>query len=362
MTKRSTAIIILLILVAVLFQWIRWQYMLSVDTQLWSQEAGSLVHADPASYDALDAYPHPGGTVLEAEVALHAIAEIPYEFNGPITDAFLDAIVIASIVAVCILLRKEPLWAASVYATLTISWLYQYASPPSAIASLLVVLLAFLTIFIDERKSASAWPLVCWSIVSGAAVASRLDIGIFSSAVFMLFLCVRRRLSVPHVLAMTAGAFTIFFALDPFMWFAPVQQIQATIAQGSHVSDLSESHVSLWSLSAISFLSVICIALASWSMITLRKAVQPISQAFILTLMAMTVIVYAVCLHASTQATRYFMPVIFIWETLLPLYGFSIIDRRWSDAATRERWKIALVSVLIAYNVVWAVVLYCAGF
>ena len=78
---------------------------------------------------------------------------------------------------------------------------------------------------------------------------------------------------------------------------------------------------------------------------------------FACTLIIMTSALYDVFLTANSQAERYFMPLIFIWQVFLPLFIFTFINHISFDfLKTKEMQekarlfsKIFIVVILIIY-------------
>jgi len=55
-----------------------------------------------------------------------------------------------------------------------------------------------------------------------------------------------------------------------------------------------------------------------------EKLKSPVPHKFIYILFPLTILLYWIFLTSQYQATRYFLPLINIWQTLLPLFIFSL--------------------------------------
>jgi hypothetical protein len=55
--------------------------------------------------------------------------------------------------------------------------------------------------------------------------------------------------------------------------------------------------------------------------------VRLLPRRFVYTLLVETALLYAIFLTSKYQAVRYYIPILFIWQALLPMYILSIIPK-----------------------------------
>jgi hypothetical protein len=67
--------------------------------------------------------------------------------------------------------------------------------------------------------------------------------------------------------------------------------------------------------------------------------------------LSMTTVLYAVLLSAKFQAQRYFVPILLVWEILLPFYIFSLAEKM--PDKKNKALCYGFAGLLIAYQVVF---------
>jgi hypothetical protein len=343
------------------FQWLTLTGLGIVDLGMWAHQAQYVQTGDQREFNALWAYGHPGGPVIDGTIAIHNIFKISYDNSIVIFLTVFNALISAFICLLCYFLDKDHFWWISILGVLGLDMLYEVSTPPSAVASLLVVLLCLLTLFLYKNKEKiNVKTLTVWSLVGGLAVATRADIGSVSVFVFALLLI--QTVGWKKIFYTLLGSFTFFCFFDPFMWFMPIQHIRDLLSKVIyHYAEFSPVHMTTLSVVSISSFAIVSIFL-SVVLIFMRKKIQSIAPpAFVLTLIAMTVALYAVFLSANYKAPRYFMPIIFIWEIFLPSFIFSLVSNINFDflptpqkqEQAKKITKIFVMAILIGYPLIF---------
>lgn len=327
-----------------------------IDSGMWGNEAKYVLLHDSREFDFLQAYGHPGGPIIEGTVVLSSLFNFSYENSVLIFVTLFDSLIIAGICALALTLRKKSLWWIAVFGTVVLNRLYDSATPPTAVATVLVVFLCLLTLYIIENKE-RMWSLALWGGISGLAAATRADIGVFSSAVFLLLL-------LPSVgwrkIALIIGeAILVFVALDPFMWFMPIRHIQDLIFKMVyHYAEFAPNHLNLSLFIVATLLSLISMFLCIQFLLLRKKMSLPLPPFFMGALLLMTGVLYTIFFTSHYQAIRYFLPTIFIWELFLPLFIFSLIDHTQFSFAggagyqfrVRKILKWSVVALILFYH------------
>jgi hypothetical protein len=356
-------IFIIAFLVTSIFQFL---FLISLgfyDQNMWADQAKYVVIGDPKEFNAFQAYGHPGGTVIDGVVAVQKITGLSYYTSITIFLPIFNGLLAGLISVLCYLLSGEFLWSMAILGTLAGDALYESSTPPSAVAALLIVLLCLLTLYIYKKFDSQSEKektnfLFFWSLVSGMAVATRADIGIVSTFVFILLL--KSKINWKQFLYSGLGAFLSFCVFDPFMWFMPVKHIGDLIGKVVyHYADFAPVHLNGFYVLSFSSLLVISVFLSIILIFMRQKIYSVLPPIFTCALIIMTTFLYDIFLTAHYQAERYFMPIVFIWQVFLPIFIFTFVDHmnfdflRNNEKENKARFfvKICVVVALIIYPV-----------
>lgn len=327
MSKKTFYIIIVIsFIVSFFFQWIKWKDVNFLDSHMWANQAQYVQTSDTREFDAKRAYGHPGGLVVEGTIVLHNLFKIPYTDSLAIFITVFNSIIISVICLLCYLMYGNHLWWLITLSTLAMNSAYDNATPTSAIVSPLIVFLSLLTLYFYKNKDKfNLKSIFALSLVIGLATSVRLDISIFCSVFFLGFLVFTNTIDWKRLFYIISGSFVTFCILDPFMWFMPFQHIKDLIVKIIfHYSEFLPYHLTFISVFIISMLTIISILLAASIILLKNKIKLLIPENFIKTLIVMTIILYIIFLTSHYQAERYFHPIIFVWEVLLPLFIFNL--------------------------------------
>ena len=121
-----------------------------------------------------------------------------------------------------------------------------------------------------------------------------------------------------------------------------------------HYAEFEPYHIPLATVLNISSFLIVSMVLSFCFLLLQKKLPQVLPFGFLYALYILTAIVYATFLTAHYQATRYFLPIIFIWETFLPLFLFSLIGEIHLDFLKTQqgqviarRWMYIIISALL---------------
>lgn len=342
-----------------LFQWNIWNSEYLLDLGMWSNQAFYVDTGNPDQFNAKWAYGHPGGPIILSMIFAHKVFDWPYSKDSMVfLMAILNSILIASISTFCFLFRRNSLWWVAVFGTLSIHRMFFNTTPPTGLVSFLLLFLCLITLYISENKEKIRIPiLLLWSLLVGLSIATRADIG-FIIATFCSFV-IWRYVGWKPLFLLLVNAFFIFCMFDPFMWFMPVQHVRDLLAKiVYHYADFRVKHMWFLEVINISLLSLFGMLSFVFSFFYKKGKYLPIPAFFGWFLLATTSILYYIFMTANYQVSRYYTPLIFIWETLLSLFLFSMIEKSYDGVAnrqsqflTRRRAEITIIALLVGLQV-----------
>ena len=346
------------LLVACLCQGVRWSVLGLVDDEQWAAQGYYVQVRDAREFDTEIAYGYPGGPVIDGTVLFHLVFRISYLAALIAFLSFFNALLIACIAVCAYAYRPDLLWIIALCGMLALNQLFIFATPPSAVAPLLIVLLCMLSLMIDAKRDLTPrWLLCAWSLVLGLSVATRIDIGVLGGAFFMFVLF--RVLPWKRVLAMLGGAVVAFVVFDPFMYFVPVRHI-ADLFDKVHYfyAKKAPMHMDASQVWDVSWLVLACVCFGPAFMVLRKGYRSPVPPRFMLIVALFTACAYAVFLSSHIQAERYFLPVIFIWHTFLPLFmlalapeiHFSFLKTPGEQENARRIYRLGVPVLLIGYE------------
>lgn len=295
-----------------------------VDDKMWANQAEYVATDNPNKFDAKKAYGHPGGPLILGTVALQEATGLTYYDSFQIFLTFFNSLIIAGTCLLCYLMTKNNYWWPITMVILSLERLYEYSTPPSMSASLLVSFLYLLTLHIYlAPRPPSRYHAALWSLASALLVSTRFDIGVIFSFAFLLMIFKKagwRWLSI-----VLAGSAALFLVFDPFMWSTPLQHLKDMIWKASyHYQDRNPARIDFAVLFSISFLPLLSIFFGAASLFSKKKTIEP---RFILMPIAATIFLSVIFLTAQFQTPRYFLPLILLWLILLPLFIYNLIDQ-----------------------------------
>ena len=199
-----------------------------------------------------------------------------------------------------------------------------------------------------------------WSLVLGVTVAVRADIGAFSGAFFALVLLAASNWKT--VLAALGGAIVVFVLFDPYMYWMPVRHVRDLVGKVVfHYAEISPAHLTTGQVWGVSSLLIFSLGLG-WVSAVMRQGKRAHRfHAVLGFLAAFTACSYAVFLSARYQTERYYLPIVFIWQTFLPLFllslapaiPFSFLTTPEEKAHARHLYRRSVPVVLIGVNLAY---------
>lgn len=343
--RRAFKIFIFAFIFAFIFQGLRWKEFRILDGSVWSDQAFYVQSGDVREFDFTKAYGHPGGTVIEGVSSLSNLFDPSRKHSTQILMLFLsffNSLTIAGVCVLCYLLRKNDYWWIIALSILSLDRLYDFATPPTAIVTPLVVFLSLLTLYLYENKEKiHIRHILCWSLVAGLSIATRFDIGIFCASSLGLFLVFKKVINLRNIFFAVGGTLASFVLFDPFMWFMPVQHIKDLIYKIIfHYAEYTPTHLSFSNVFYFSVLAFIGVILSIMILFSKKKIKSPLPLDFTIILLSMTSVLYVIFLTAHYQAQRYFQPIISIWEMFLPILIFAFLPKIFPAYSTEKKQKI----------------------
>lgn len=356
-TTTPLAVFCLTLIISLLSFTARWSVDYMLDSRMWGSQIEYVLSNDNRQYDFLQAYGHPGGPIILVGALIHKILPITYEEAVVVTVILISAIATAGCCVLAFLLKRESLWWVALLPVLSLNFQYQYATPTTAVASIALAFLTLLSLYLYKSKHPikNIW-LVLWGFVAGFAVATRVDVGalfFIAMSAILLHKIGWRRLIIPVIVA---GV--VFILLDPYMWYMPVQHIQDLLFKITyHYSEFTYSPISFLSLASICTLTFVSALLSLALLVPKVRVLGVVPPYFLCSLLVMSGVLYTILLTSQIQAERYFLPLTLVWEALLPLTVFTLIEgidftfaRNSNQATFRKSTAAVIIIMLYSYQ------------
>jgi hypothetical protein len=342
-------ILIIAFTISIVFHGIVLYELGMVDTRAWAHEAEYFQNSNPAQFNFLGAYGHPGGPIIEGVISLHNIFGITYDRAILLFMIIFDSLIISSSCLLCFLLSKNHFWWPVALTVLCLNNLYDSSTPPSTIASLLVVLLFLFTLFLYKKEEPTeSSHLVLWIFISGLLISTRVDIGVVMTLLFAILL--KRKTSLRKMFFVFLGIIAAFVIFNPFMWFMPVEHLGDLLYKITyHYNDFTPTVINLIDVLSFSSLTLVSIFILGIVIFIKKRNKMILPPFFFYILSATTVILYIVFLTARYKAFRYFLPITLAWEVLLPMSVFDLIEDY--DLRKKRFMIILVINILITYYV-----------
>ncbi len=304
---------------------IRFYLLDMTDSGMWGHQAEYILSGNPQQFDFLGAYGHPGTTIVEGTIILSKFIHLRSDWIVLILVTLLCSLIASLAALICFKLNKEKYWPVGVAITLASSPFFESATPPSVVASLSVVLLSLMTLYLYEHKDKTPEGIIWWGLISGFTVATRTDIGVLSSLIFFLVLLNKSTFKV--LLKGFLVSVVTFIVFDPYMWTMPIQHIKDLFHKiFFHYAEFGIYHIETSTIIILSMLASISFLLSIVAFTRFGTILKLIPQKFWIGITTLTLVVYGMFLTSNFQAERYLMPVVLIWEVFLSLYVLKLLD------------------------------------
>ncbi len=293
------------------------------DGEMWANQVQYFLNKSPALYDYTRAYGHPGGTFIVLGCLFHMLFGLSFSTSLTLSVSLLIALATAACAALCFLLQPQTLWWFTTGFILTISRLYNTATPPTAAAMPLLSLIVLASCWILTQKKTEIRRLCfLWGALLGVSCSTRLDISLFVGIPLLFLLW---RWSGTHGIApVMVGVVASFFLSDPFMWFMPAQHVLDLVHKFTlHYSNFPQRMTLRW-YEWTNGVSLAVIAMV-WFLVLLyrRRLGVGIPTQVMLVFLGISVFAGLLLTSSKYQAIRYLYPLIIVWEVLLPLYALQ---------------------------------------
>jgi len=325
-----------------------------IDFSMWARQAEYVETGNPAQFDYLKAYGHPGGPIIEGAISIHSLFKLPYESALLIFLTIVDGLAIAGASVISFLLSKNHLWWPVVLATFSSNWLYAFSSPPSVIASIFIGSLCLFSLYLCKKEKVELASLVFWGMAAGFIIATRTDIGAIVVAALLIF--IKPKISWQKFFGVLLSIVASFILFDPFMWFMPIRHLGDLLFKIFYHYEYIAPNILTAPLiiNVSSFLLVG--AVFSIISIFMKEKIKPfLPLRFVYILLAVTVLLYTVFLTAHYQALRYFLPIVSIWEIFLPVFIFPLTANLEKNIS--RKINIFLAVILTASPLLSAIIL-----
>jgi hypothetical protein len=235
-----------------------------------------------------------------------------------ISLALFLALSITGIACLLFMLRPHTWWWIISPLILTIHYLYHQATPPSALLSLFSVLLILLVLLTEEKRDhihLRQIGIILLGIVMGISLSTRFDISVIIGLCILpyLWILIKKRIWLPITLSLiTFGLLNPNIVLSPIYYFSAVlEKIHTHISSVPNLGSWSYSLIVL-TPSLISFMWLMCLLL-------FKKELLPFSKRYTSWILSMTIVIGILLLVSPYHPLWYFYPLLFIWETCIPL-------------------------------------------
>jgi hypothetical protein len=322
---------------------------LYVDSEYWTAAARQFAHGVLPPFSTFVAA-HPATTILLPAAGL-IISGVPSVYAIQITMIILISAAISIIVYLCREVRPQSLWWLGVAALLIPNPHYLKMTIPSALAALVACI--YILLLLRTRERGSSRESFFWlGICAGFLLATRIDVGLEILLISLPYLWWH---AGKKFFALLPIAALFFVTLNPFLWAGLGDYAASFMLQmNDHLAETIGFGYTISSaaLPILSFLIGIAFLL-------LRPYLSSLPRDFLLWLVVSSSVLCGAVAISSYHPVRYFFPLIVIWEVLLPLFVFDILDRsRLSDTPRAlRRVQYLLLFAFVAAPVISAYIL-----
>ncbi len=323
------------------FLWLNFEF---IDEELWIPLAEKVAAGETIPRDYIT-YGYPGTSFL-LPASLLMKSGIDTALALRLSLAILISIAVTFIGIAAHMLRPQSLWWVGSVGLIIFSRLYESATLPSSLVSVLTVLLAFLILLILERKDAAGIRhFLILGIAGGVALSTRFDItAIFlGSGLLFLWFCFGKKILI------TAGTSAVIFSLINLPMGTPLNYM---IGAYEKLNDLyfhnlitTEPFTRILAMSPLAMLSVFL----GTTLLIFWPRFFPVPKNFFIWLSATTLVITGILMLSRYHPAWYFYPLFFVWESLLPLFFLSYSEKTESPLKwpTTRRINAALIGFLV---------------
>lgn len=315
-----------------------WHAVNFIDQDPWVVRVQQLAHdlRNPSvAFNTVNYGAHPGMAVVLIAAVAHILGSTPATgLKGAV--ALLAALAIAGIAVACKAARPRTGWWLMASAFVGFNPLNLHITPTNAVMALLVPLMSILVLLLYEARGASRRWVLCTvlGLCAGLALATRMIETIVLGSFFVLFLLPTLR--IKKIFLVIGTAIITAVAFDPLLWFIPFEHVRHVVSRATaHFSDVGVGSVLVTdpvlfreALVLSASLAVISAVLGYFFVLLHQLYVPPVPWKFLFLLLFLTLAFAALFLTATSRSPRYFYPLIFLWQMLLPILWSGVNDVR----------------------------------
>ena len=292
-----------------------------LDEAYWEGGAALLAAGKSIAPDNL-VFGYPGSTLIFPNAALILLG-FSAEISFKLVVAFYLAILTASAALLGLILRPQSVWWIALVIIFLTNPLYYSGTPPSIVLPALITLIALFLLYIFERKITSVYAYIGLGVLCGIALATRFDFSMLFLLCVTVFLLFTRKLKGAFLLCVAAVS-TCFLA-TPFIWIHALSYLLAVYLKiAEHLSNPIGFAYDTGPLIPPIVCMILSIYLGGRSFLRNEDAIpRPI----LVWLYFVTIVLGGVLYSLSFHPIWYFFPMIFLWQALLPLFAFHLLER-----------------------------------
>ncbi len=302
-------------------QLIIWNNVVITDGLLWERRIDSMSQdlIEGVTFDLRKYSGHPGTTILLTGSAFKYVGAS----NAVALRLGLSVLMAAILTAIVETIRRydrHPLWPYVAGSVLALHPLLAQSSPTNAVSGALLVLVVLMTLQFEMKKPLTRTHVATLGVALGALVATRFATGGLLSILVAGYLLYKRK-SFSSLPTLVIVSLLTFFILDPLLWQAPIEHIEYLFGRANlHLRAAESTSLTLRRFVMFSPFALLGIAFAILHLLFPRRLKTPLPLTWLTFASLVTAIFSAIFLLARTQSLRYFYPLIFLWEALLPLF------------------------------------------
>jgi hypothetical protein len=263
---------------------------------------------------------HPGMAAIVIAAGWQGVGASPL-LGLQLALASILATVATAVAYLTKILRPRSWWWVAASGMIVLHPLYPQASPTNAVFAATVAAFWLALLGLKEQRD---WRVVA-GLLLGLAAATR-----FSETFLLLgpaMLWLSWHLKLRRSWRVAATGIVTWLALDPLLWLAPKDHIAHMLWRTQlHAQTIGVQAIQPVDFLLFSPLVIFALALAIYLLIQ-KKLPLPMAPSYLLFLLGSSLLASSVYLQAQSQSLRYFLPLIFVWESFLPLLLLSLVQK-----------------------------------
>ncbi len=327
--QKPVSIFLAVLIFAVAAQLTLWHSYAIFDATFWRPRLENMAEdlaKRPLSFDIKDnageyRYSgHPGMSIVFVGGLIQLIHPSLKTESLPLSLVILNSFIIAALALTAYLLRPHSFWWIIVGTIFSFHPLYFYSTPTNSVTALLLTLSFFISLLAYERKQTTPKSLIFLLGFSlGTSFVTRTPTTVLIASPLLVFLYYHLRLQKTLLILTAAIIGALLF--DPLLWFSFFDQLGLILFRtGYHVTHNYDYTLGLFEFVLFAPLSFISLALGSLLLITNKPRFIPFHPHFLGFTLFITALNTVVFLTSPWQSLRYFFPLFFIWDSLLPIF------------------------------------------